>query len=103
MIGRHDEMNILDSLYKSKKFEYLVMYGRRRVGKTTLLQEFSKDKNAIFFPAQEKNDALNLQDFSKMVQLKLDGTYISSFDGWKEAFEYINKKTEQRTVIIIDE
>lgn len=54
MIGRQDELHILNSLYRSKKFEYLVMYGRRRVGKTTLLQEFSKDKNAIFFPAQEK-------------------------------------------------
>ena len=65
MIGRQDELGILNSLYKSKKFEYLVMYGRRRVGKTTLLKEFAKDKNAIFFSAQEKNDALNLQDFPK--------------------------------------
>ena len=103
MIGRKKELDILDSLYKSRKFEYLVMYGRRRVGKTTLLQEFAKDKNAVFFPAQEKNDALNLQDFSKMVQMKFDGMYISAFEGWKEAFEYIDKKTTKRTVVIIDE
>ena len=103
MIGRKSEMDILDSLYKSKKFEYLVMYGRRRVGKTTILQEFIKDKNAVFFPAQEKNDALNLRDFSKMVQNKLDGIYISSFEGWKDAFEYIDKKVSERTLIIIDE
>ena len=103
MIGRLNELEILNSLYKSSKFEYLVMYGRRRVGKTTLLQEFAKDKNTIFFPAQEKNDALNLQDFSKMVQMKLDGMYISSFEGWKESFEYIDKKVRERTLIIIDE
>lgn len=103
MIGRVKELDILNSLYKSKKFEYLVMYGRRRVGKTTLLQEFAKDKNAVFFPAQEKNDALNLQDFSKMLQLKLNGMYISSFEGWKESFEYIDKKVKERTLIIIDE
>lgn len=103
MIGRQDELHILNSLYRSKKFEYLVMYGRRRVGKTTLLQEFSKDKNAIFFPAQEKNDALNLQDFSKMVQIKLEGMFISSFEGWKDAFEYIDVKVSERTMVIIDE
>ena len=103
MIGRSREINILNSLYNSSKFEYLVMYGRRRVGKTTLLQDFAKDKNAVFFPAQEKNDALNLQDFSKMIQMRLDGMFISSFEGWKEAFEYIDKKVSERTLIIIDE
>lgn len=103
MIGRNEEIAWLESLYKSNKFEFLVMYGRRRVGKTTLLQEFSKDKEAIFYPAQAKNDALNLEDFSKMIQLKLDGTFISSFKSWKDAFEYIDKKTVKRTVIIIDE
>ena len=103
MIGRSNELNILNSLYESPKFEYLVMYGRRRVGKTTLLQEFAKDKKAVFFPAQEKNDALNLQDFSKMIQIRLDGMFISSFEGWKEAFEYIDKKVSERTLIIIDE
>ena len=103
MVGRSEELEILNSLYNSSKFEYMVMYGRRRVGKTTLLQEFAKDKNAVFFPAQEKNDAHNLQDFSKMVQMKLDGMYISSFEGWKEAFEYIDKKVDKRTLIIIDE
>ena len=103
MIGRKNELEILNSLFKSDKFEYLVMYGRRRIGKTTLLQEFSKDKNAIFFPAQEKNDALNLQDFSKLIQIKLDGAYISSFEGWRDAFEYIDRKANKRIVIIIDE
>lgn len=103
MIGRGNELEMLNSLYESNKFEYLVLYGRRRVGKTTLLQEFAKDKNAVFFPAQEKNDVLNLQDFSKMAQLKLDGTFIASFDGWRAAFEYIDKKVTERTLIIIDE
>ena len=103
MIGRENELNILNSLYESNKFEYLVMYGRRRVGKTTLLLEFAKGKNSIFFPAQEKNDSLNLQDFSKMVQMGLDGAYIASFEGWKDAFEYVDRKVDERTVLIIDE
>ncbi len=103
MIGRIEELDLLENLYKSNKFEFLVMYGRRRVGKTTLLQEFSKNRNSIFYPAQAKNDALNLEDFSKMIQLKLDGIFISSFKSWKDAFEYLNKKINKRTAIIIDE
>ncbi len=45
MLGRKEELNHLNELYNSDCFEYLVMYGRRRVGKTTLLQEFSKHTN----------------------------------------------------------
>ena len=103
MIGRQNEMGVLNDLYHSGRFEYLVMYGRRRVGKTTLLQEFAKGKEAVLFPAREKNDALNLHDFSQLVQIKYDGAFIASFEGWKDAFEYIDRKTTKRTLIIIDE
>ena len=79
------------------------MYGRRRVGKTTLLQEFSKHTNAIFFPAREKNDALNLEDFSKAIQLHFDKQFIASFKSWEDAFSYIGHKVRDRTALIIDE
>ena len=55
MIGRRNELEHIESLYSSENFEYLVMYGRRRVGKTTILQEFAENNNAIFYPAQSKN------------------------------------------------
>ena len=103
MIGRKQELEHLETLYSNNSFEYLVMYGRRRVGKTTLLQEFAKNTNTIFYPAQSKNDALNLEDFSKMIQIHFDGSFIASFKGWKDAFEYIDKKADKRTAIIIDE
>ena len=50
MFGRKDELAYLNELYESNTFEFLIMYGRRRVGKTTILQEFAMNKNAIFFP-----------------------------------------------------
>ena len=68
MIGRLDELNQLERFYNSSKFEFLTMYGRRRIGKTTILREFAGRHKALFFSAQEKNDSLNLLDFSKMVQ-----------------------------------
>ena len=48
-IGRESELALLNKLYTSDKFEFVVMYGRRRVGKTALISEFIKDKKAIYF------------------------------------------------------
>jgi len=54
-------------LYVEDKFQMVVMYGRRRVGKTRLLSEFCKDKYSWFFVAEEHNNLLALQKFSKLV------------------------------------
>ena len=48
-IGRERELSALDGLYRSNKFEFAVIYGRRRVGKTALINKFIDDKNAIYF------------------------------------------------------
>ncbi len=104
MIGRTHEQEQIEKLNASGQFEFLIMYGRRRVGKTTILQEFSRRHEVIFFSAQEKNDALNLQDFSRVVQLYYSRQYIAPFPSWSEAFSYItNRAAEQKTILIIDE
>lgn len=104
MIGRIQEMNQLERMYASVRFEFMVMYGRRRIGKTTILQEFSKTHKTIFFSAQEKNDALNLQDFSRLLQEYFDGNFIAGFATWEDALNYLGRKAQdQRTVLIIDE
>jgi AAA+ ATPase superfamily predicted ATPase len=109
MIGRQNELQRLEEMYNSSRFEFLVMYGRRRVGKTTILQEFAHRHNVIFFSAQEKNDTLNLNDFSKIVQFHCDQHFIASFPGWEEAFRYISTRSASsadsanKTVLIIDE
>lgn len=104
MIGRKNEMNQLVQMYSSNKFEFMIMYGRRRIGKTTILQEFSKKYDTIFFPAQEKNDTLNLLDFSKLVQQYFENGFIAPFSNWEDAFDYISRKAaDKRIVLIIDE
>lgn len=62
-IGRKDELSLLDEFNNSDKFQFLVMYGRRRVGKTSILQEFSRRHRTILFSAQEKNDAFRNTKF----------------------------------------
>lgn len=105
MIGRKNELELLEKLYQRRDFQFLVMYGRRRVGKTTILQEFAKRHKTIFFPAQEKNDALNLLDFSQALQAYNGLHGLSSFQSWEDACNYLTQSLNenQRTVLIIDE
>lgn len=104
MIGRIDELQKLNELYEKDTFQFLTMYGRRRVGKTTLLQEFAKDKKVIFFSAQEKNDSLNLNDFSYVVQSSINHIFIAPFPSWKDALDYITEASKkEKIVLIIDE
>ena len=46
---RERELGDLNRRYAKDNFEYLVVYGRRRVGKTALINEFCKDKPTVFF------------------------------------------------------
>jgi AAA+ ATPase superfamily predicted ATPase len=48
-VGRTRELDTLNKRYSSGKFEFAVIYGRRRVGKTTLINEFIKDKETVFY------------------------------------------------------
>ncbi|MCD8013047.1 MAG: ATP-binding protein [Lachnospiraceae bacterium] len=104
MIGRKNELQQLKQLYESGHFEFLVMYGRRRVGKTTILQEFAARHEVLFYSAQEKNDSLNLQDFSGAVQRYFDGQNLAPFRSWEDAFSYISRRAaERKTILVIDE
>ncbi len=105
MFGRSNELAVLEAAYQRNTFQFLVMYGRRRVGKTTILQAFARQHRAIFFPAQEKNDALNLHDFSESVQRFCTGDFLATFPDWAKALTYLGRQAmpEQRLVLIIDE
>ena len=55
-IGREKELAELENLYQQNRFQLFVLYGRRRVGKTTLLLEFCKDKETVFYSAEQSNE-----------------------------------------------
>ena len=66
-IGREQELNALEKLYASNKFEFAVIYGRHRVGKTALINHFLDGKKAIYFMGLESNAKQNLENFSKSI------------------------------------
>ena len=63
-VGRKKELDALNSRYKSNRKEFGVLYGRRRIGKSSILNEFLKDKKGILFQAKQDNSYGNLKSFS---------------------------------------
>ena len=104
-IGRERELNTLNNLYQSNKFEFAVIYGRRRVGKTALINQFIGDKRAIYFMGVESNAKQNLENLSKSIMEFASGLETeSSFLSFQAALEYVFKLAEkERIILAIDE
>ena len=105
-IGRERELNKLNKMYQSEMFEFAVLYGRRRVGKTTLIREFMRDKEGIFYMSIEGTKKENLQGLSKAVLSKDELQQNSAqFRDFEALLEYIDifAKTGNRLIIAIDE
>ncbi len=104
-IGREKELRFLNQCYQSMRAEFIVLYGRRRVGKTELLNEFCKGKPHVFYSCREYTDEQQLAEFSKMLLSHRGANhYIDKFADWDKAFSYIGElEGEDKTVIVIDE
>lgn len=104
-VGRDKEMQTLETLFAKDTFEFVVMYGRRRVGKTTLINEFIKNKKAIFYPGIDSNEKQNLELFSNCIMSAVSGIPADMvFRDFNDAFEYIyNMAQKERLVLVIDE
>lgn len=104
-IGRERELQTLNSLYNSNRFEFAVIYGRRRVGKTALINEFTKDKDTIFFTGIETTAKENLDNFSGCIMEYNTGIAAdSTFSSFRSALEYVFELAKaRRIVLVIDE
>lgn len=103
---REKELSDMNKRYAKDKFECLVVYGRRRVGKTALINEFCKDKSTVFFSALNATSQENLEALSKAIYEKEHpgaeaAPVYPSFDA---AFAEITRMAEkERLVFVIDE
>ena len=104
-IGREKELRDLNRLYASDKFEFTVIYGRRRVGKTAIINEFIKGKPVICFTGVETNEKQNLENFSKCIlEFVTNKPVHTSFDSFQTALEFVfDLAKEERVVLVIDE
>ena len=107
-VGRKQELATLERLYRSDAFQMPVVYGRRRVGKTSLIAEFVKGKPAIFFSARESTAKENLVALSQAIaDLRLDGTPVASdtaapvFANFEEAFTHVFTLAQQQRIVLV--
>lgn len=101
--GRKKELAELESIYNSGSFEFVAVYGRRRIGKSALLERFTKNKRTVFFRAIEADGKRNLMLFSQAVFECAKISAEASFESWEAGFEYVKKMANERLVLVIDE
>ncbi len=104
-IGRKRELQSLEEQYNKPGFAMTVIYGRRRIGKSTLITKFISGKKAIFYTAAKVGAGRNLELFSKEVISAVDSSYArASFTGLEDVFDFLTEKlTDEKTVLVIDE
>ena len=104
-IGRKREMEKLESEY-SRDSSFVVIYGRRRVGKTTLIKEFLKDKTAFYFLATEEIESQSMKRLAGVVARTTKNRLLqnATFTDWLDLFQVIaDYEPEKKKVFVIDE
>ena len=105
-IDREKELEFLNKEYESQRSSLVILYGRRRIGKTSLIKEFSKSKDVIYFLATEEAEKQNLNIFKNLVadNLKNDLVREANIDNWEAIFELITKELgKNKKIIVLDE
>ncbi len=102
-IGRKKELKQLENFYNSEKFEFGYIYGRRRIGKSTLMEMFLKGKKSLSFFATDSEDIINRKafsnDFSEQTNLN-----VGVFDDWYSFFKAVDSYfQDEKGVFFIDE
>ena len=103
---RETELQKLNHRFKKNEMECVILYGRRRVGKTALINEFVKDKPVIYFPALNTNAKDNLSALSKAIHAyrNPDAGTAPVYGSFDDAFAEITRIAQTtRIVFVIDE
>lgn len=104
-IGRKTELAKLNSEYEHDG-AFVVVYGRRRVGKTTLIKEFIKDKTAFYFLATEELESQSMKRLAGVIGRTTNNGLIqkASFADWLDLFQIIaDHQPNEKKILVIDE
>lgn len=101
-VGRKTELKKLDGLYNTDKFQLAVIYGRRRVGKTALINEFSSDKKTVSFTGLESTPTQNLENLSLAIHTCIgsDGP-APIYPSFQSALEAVFAAAKDRRLIFV--
>jgi hypothetical protein len=112
-IGRKQELNILQKHYHSKISEFCILYGRRRIGKSTLLEEFTRNKFSFFYLAGKENKRLQLKRFVRELGQQISDPLIEKMHvtQWNDALLLLDKSIhllaqnnkQSKAIVVFDE
>lgn len=104
-IGRKKELKSLNELHDTPGFHMTVIYGRRRIGKSTLISEFIKDKKAIYYTASKVGKERNIELLASQIIEELDPAFIKAkFQSLEDLFDFMTSKLpDEKLVFVIDE
>ena len=106
-INRENELTGLEKEYKKKGSSFVVIYGRRRVGKTTLIKEFIKNKNAIYYLADTQNERIQLERIKNIISEQWHDEVLKNLEvnTWDGIFNYITKNNtaKEKLILVVDE
>lgn len=111
-VDREKELARLEASWASPRAEMLIVYGKRRVGKTALLKQFVRDKPAVYVLADRRPERDQLREVASRLGPRFGDDFIGrkGFEGWLEAFEYLRSRMRVRTpgkghalALVIDE
>lgn len=103
---REEELRTMNRRYQKGRFECIVIYGRRRVGKTALINEFCKDKPTLYFSALNASSQENLEALSKAIYACRNPKETSPpvYQSYADALDAITAMAkERRLIFVIDE
>ncbi len=103
-VDRIGEIKTLEERWSRGKAEFIVIYGRRRIGKTELIKQFMRDKKGLYFLGRLESKKDQLDRFSYMLSRFFSDPVLSKspLTSWEAVFEYISNK-EKHFILALDE
>jgi AAA+ ATPase superfamily predicted ATPase len=105
-IDRENELKFLEEKFKKGKPELIIIYGRRRVGKTFLIKNFIKNKRAIYYLATKEKEEKQAKEISQILSyfFKDNTLAINPFTNYSQILTYLYEKSKnERLIFVIDE
>ena len=101
ILGRKNELGYLNQVYGTEGSQLIVLYGKKNIGKTTLLMDFLKDKESLYYLAVDAS--VRQQQYLMARQWKEAGISVSVYPDYRELMDSFAKSTQDKKVLVIDE
>lgn len=104
-LGREKEILDLEKEY-ARDGGFVVIYGRRRIGKTTLIKQFIKSKTAFYFLATKEVESQSMKRFAGVIARTTGNSVMqkATFSDWLDLFQAVaDYKPNEKKVLVIDE